>query len=111
MHGNVWEWCLDQYTPDYSMWKDPVIVSPWNRATQPYPHVARGGSYDDMLSRLRSAARRGSDRAWKMQDPQLPKSVWWLSDAPWVGFRLVRPLQVPSADEMTKYWTSGVERD
>ncbi len=111
MHGNVWEWCLDQYTPDHSMWKDPVVVSPWNRATQPYPHVARGGSYDDMASRLRSASRRGSDRLWKMQDPQLPKSVWWLSDAPWVGFRLVRPLKVPTADELTKYWTSGVERD
>jgi formylglycine-generating enzyme required for sulfatase activity len=111
MHGNVWEWCLDQYTEDYSMWKEPVVASPWNRATEPYPHVARGGSYDDMASRLRSAARRGSTRAWKMQDPQLPKSVWWLSDAPWVGFRLVRPLKVPSADELTKYWTSGVERD
>jgi formylglycine-generating enzyme required for sulfatase activity len=111
MHGNVWEWCLDQYTEDYSMWQEPVTVNPWNRATQAYPHVARGGSYDDMASRLRSAARRGSSRAWKMQDPQLPKSVWWLSDAPWVGFRLVRPLKVPSADELTKYWTSGVERD
>jgi formylglycine-generating enzyme required for sulfatase activity len=111
MHGNVWEWCLDQYTEDYSMWKEPVAVNPWNRATEPYPHVTRGGSYDDPSSRLRSAARKGSSRAWKMQDPQLPKSVWWLSDAPWVGFRLVRPLKVPSADELTKYWTSGVERD
>jgi formylglycine-generating enzyme required for sulfatase activity len=111
MHGNVWEWCLDQYTEDYSMWKEPVTVNPWNRATEPYPHVTRGGSYDDMAVRLRSAARKGSSRAWKMQDPQLPKSVWWLSDAPWVGFRLVRPLKVPSADELTKYWTSGVERD
>ncbi len=111
MHGNVWEWCLDQYTEDYSRWKDPVVVAPWNRATQPYPHVARGGSYDDTASRLRSAARRGSARLWKMQDPQLPKSVWWLSDAPWVGFRLVRPLEVPAPEELSKYWTSGVERD
>jgi formylglycine-generating enzyme required for sulfatase activity len=111
MHGNVWEWCLDQYAEDYSIWKGPVVVNPWNRATQPYPHVARGGSYDDMASRLRSAARRGSDRLWKMQDPQLPKSVWWLSDAPWVGFRLVRPLKVPPPEELSKYWTSGVERD
>ena len=111
MHGNVWEWCLDQYTQDYSMWQDPVVVNPWNRATQAYPHAVRGGSYDDMPSRLRSAARRGSDRLWKMQDPQLPKSVWWLSDGSWVGFRLVRPLEVPTADELTKYWTSGVERD
>jgi len=46
-----------------------------------------------------------------MQDPQLPKSVWYHSDAQWVGFRLVRPLKVPSPEEMQKYWTSGVEKD
>jgi hypothetical protein len=46
-----------------------------------------------------------------MQDPQLPKSVWFFSDAQFVGFRMVRPLKVPSAEEMQKYWTSGVERD
>ena len=43
----------------------------------------------------RSAARRGSDRSWKMQDPQLPKSIWYFSDAQFVGFRIVRPLKVP----------------
>jgi len=59
----------------------------------------------------RSAARRGSDRTWKMQDPQLPKSVWYHSDAQWVGFRLVRPLKAPPPEEMQKYWTSGVEKD
>jgi len=46
-----------------------------------------------------------------MQDPQLPKSVWYFSDAQWVGFRVVRPLTVPTAVQMQKYWTSGVERD
>jgi hypothetical protein len=46
-----------------------------------------------------------------MQDPQLPKSIWYFTDAPYVGFRIVRPLKVPSAEEMQKYWTSGVERD
>jgi hypothetical protein len=46
-----------------------------------------------------------------MQDPQLPKSIWYLSDATWVGFRVVRPLEVPPPEECYKYWTSGVERD
>jgi hypothetical protein len=46
-----------------------------------------------------------------MRDPQLPKSVWWHSDAPWVGFRLVRPMTVPAAEKLQKYWTNGVERD
>lgn len=111
MHGNVSEWCLDQYAPDYSFLKDGVNVSPWNKATKPYPHVARGGSWDEAAERARSAARRGSDTTWKMRDPQLPKSIWWLTDAQFVGFRLVRPLKVPSPDEMKKYWNSGVERE
>jgi len=111
--GNVVEWCLDQYDPDYykQCAANGEIVDPWNRATKPYPHSARGGSWDDEAVKCRSAARRGSDRSWKMQDPQLPKSVWYFSDAQWVGFRVVRPLKVPPSDQMQKYWTSGVERD
>jgi formylglycine-generating enzyme required for sulfatase activity len=112
IYGNVTEWCLDGYVDNYDAFKDvTVALNPWVRATRPYPHVVRGGSYDDEDLRCRSAARRGSDRTWKMTDPQLPKSVWWLSDAKWVGFRLVRPLKVPSAEDLSKSWTSGVERD
>jgi formylglycine-generating enzyme required for sulfatase activity len=112
MHGNVWEWCLDEYVPDYAkVFEKAGLVDPWYKATVPYPHVVRGGSYDDPPDRLRSAARRGSDRTWKMRDPQLPKSIWWHSDAPWVGFRLVRPFNVPTADKLQQFWTSGVERD
>jgi formylglycine-generating enzyme required for sulfatase activity len=110
MHGNVAEWCLDQYEDSYARIKDS-IENPWNRATQPYPHVARGGSFDDSAAKLRSAARRASDRSWKMRDPQLPKSIWWLTDAPFLGFRIVRPLTVPPPADLQKYWTSGVEKD
>ena len=113
MCGNVVEWCLDQYDPAY--YKECAAhnpnLEPWNKATKPYPHSVRGGSWDDEAKMCRSAARRGSDRSWKMQDPQLPKSVWYFSDAQWVGFRIVRPLKVPSAEMMQKYWTSGTERD
>ena len=35
-------------------------------------------------------------------------SIWYHTDAPWLGFRLIRPLKVPSAEEMYHYWTSGV---
>jgi formylglycine-generating enzyme required for sulfatase activity len=113
MYGNVTEWVLDQYDPDFYKKSagQGAVLEPWNKATQPYPHAVRGGSWDDEAAMCRSAARRGSERAWKMQDPQLPKSVWFFSDAQFVGFRMVRPLKVPSAEEMQKYWTSGVERD
>jgi formylglycine-generating enzyme required for sulfatase activity len=113
IYGNVVEWVLDQYDPDYykQCASQGEIVDPWNKATKPYPHSVRGGSWDDELKMCRSGARRGSDRSWKMQDPQLPKSVWYHSDAQWVGFRIVRPLKIPSAEEMQKYWTSNVEKD
>ena len=48
---------------------------------------------------------------WKIQDPQLPKSVWYHTDAQFLGFRIVRPLKTPTAEEMQAYWNSGVEKD
>jgi formylglycine-generating enzyme required for sulfatase activity len=109
MHGNVMEWTLDQYIPDYYSKSPPH--NPWAKATEPYPHSVRGGSWNDPPEMLRCGARLGSDPSWKMQDPQLPKSIWYHTDAQWLGFRLVRPLKVPSAKEMYAYWNSGVEQE
>lgn len=115
IYGNVAEWVLDQYDANYykRCSASGVVVNPWNKATQPYPHSVRGGSWQDEAALCRSAARLGSDRSWKATDPQLPKSVWYFTDDParGVGFRIVRPLKVPSAEEMQKYWNSGVEKD
>lgn len=112
MHGNVAEWTLDQYMPDaYKLFMEGAITNSWVPSTTPYPHVARGGSWDDDPEKLRSAARRASDKSWKMQDPQLPKSIWYLTDAQFLGFRIVRPLKVPPPEEMEKYWKNGVERE
>jgi len=113
MHGNVIEWVIDQYAADsYAKFQGAVVDNPWIGSTAPYPHSARGGSWDDdELAMLRSAARRGSDKQWKQQDPQLPKSIWYHTDAQFLGFRVVRPLKVPSPEVITKFWTSGVEKD
>jgi formylglycine-generating enzyme required for sulfatase activity len=113
MHGNVIEWCLDQYDPEaYKQFVSATAESPWIKATKPYPHSARGGSWDDEPAALRSAVRRGSSAAWKQQDPQLPKSIWYLTDAQFLGFRIIRPLNIPKeAQDLRKYWTSGVEKD
>ena len=106
MHGNVWEWTLDEYRESYPVGEE-VLVSPWVRADRLYPRVVRGGSWIDSAASLRCGARRGSERDWKMQDPQLPKSIWYHTDAPWLGFRLVRPRQLPSAEDMYAYWNSA----
>jgi formylglycine-generating enzyme required for sulfatase activity len=51
--------------------------------------VTRGGSFRDMLENTGPTARAQQDASWNERDPQLPKSRWWLSDGPFVGFRLV----------------------
>ena len=112
MHGNVIEWVLDGYEP-YSaseeIVKDPLI----NPGKNIYPRVARGGSWYDGPELLRSASRFKSAPAWKISDPQLPKSIWYHTNAMWLGFRLVRPLEIPSAEEMHRIWNSGrgIEND
>ena len=52
--------------------------------------VTRGGSFRDEAASVGVASRRVQDETWNERDPQLPKSRWWLSDGPFVGFRLVR---------------------
>ena len=110
IYGNVMEWCLDQYgTNTYAT---PPAQDSWVKTTKPYPHVARGGHWDDDdLTMLRSSARRFSDRLWKQQDPQLPKSIWYHTDAQGLGLRVVRPLVVPPPEELLKVWNNGQERD
>jgi hypothetical protein len=50
-------------------------------------------------SLTRSAARQPSTEKWKESDPHFPKSAWYVTDAPFVGSRVVRSLRVPSLDE------------
>lgn len=52
--------------------------------------VVRGGSWRDPPARVGPDARAVQDDSWNERDPQFPRSRWWLSDAPFVGFRLVR---------------------
>ncbi len=105
--GNVMEWTLDQYAP----YKAGKADNPWVKATEPYPQAVRGGSWRDDAATLRCAARVPSDPSWKQQDPQIPKSIWYHTDAQWLGFRLVRPAKTPTAEEMYNYWYNGVEQD
>ncbi len=71
MLGNVQEWCV----------------------AADGKGVTKGGSYRDGAERMRAGHREVSDRAWNASDPQVPKSKWWLSDGPFVGFRVVREVE------------------
>jgi formylglycine-generating enzyme required for sulfatase activity len=52
--------------------------------------TACGGSYDEKAENVSVEARKTQDPTWNSTDPQNPKSKWWLSDGPFVGFRIVR---------------------
>ena len=115
MHGNVAEWTLDRYEADfYAGFSDsePAVFPVCLPSGDEYPRVARGGSWmdypydpEDPEAPLlhRSAARLASTEDWKIQDPQLPQSKWYLTDAQFLGFRVIRPLQSPTEEEIKKF--------
>jgi len=105
MHGNVAEWTLDQYLPDaYKQRANKTVLNPWEKQLKSYPISIRGGSWRDGAKQLTSSARYHSIKDWKTRDPQIPKSKWWFTDAPFVGFRIVRPLETPSPEKQAIYW-------
>jgi formylglycine-generating enzyme required for sulfatase activity len=103
MHGNVREWCLDQYLPEAYGARQGLSLGPLEQPTKLEPRSVRGGSWEDDPDRLRSAARIGSDRSWKQQDPQIPQSIWYYTDAQFLGFRVLRPLQPPTPEEQARF--------
>jgi len=112
MHGNVCEWCLDEYLADrYKQLGGKLVESPLTIVTKMFPQVVRGGAWTDEPALLRSAARRGSNPEWKAQDPQIPQSIWYHTDADFVGFRVVRPLRVPTAEEAARYEVTDFEKE
>ena len=105
MKGNVAEWTMDEYHEDYhEKLEGEVADNPWFRPDVLYPRAVRGGSWRDSVEDIRSTHRRGSDQRWSRGDPQLPRSMWWHTDAPFVGFRIIRPKETPSTEEIMKYW-------
>lgn len=106
MHGNVAEWVADAFEEDHRGIAAGAN-DPWIVPKTLYPRCVRGGSWDDDPEMLRSTARRGSDSTWKDQDPQLPRSMWYHTDAQWLGFRVVRPLEVPDASTIDAFWNSA----
>jgi len=107
MHGNVSEWTLDAYSSTtYLKSLQNLSKNPYTKPLKLYPRVVRGGSWKNSHYRLRSASRQASSKQWKKQDPQIPRSKWWHTDAQFVGFRVVRPYLTPTIEEQNEYWNN-----
>lgn len=120
MHGNVWEWTIDQFDPKGYGDKGGKTLS-WLEAaqwpTQADSRTVRGGGWQDPPERLRSAARMGTeDEDWKSEDPNVPLSPWWYTSDParMVGMRLVRSAQPLDGETLKKFWdidNTSIEED
>ncbi len=113
MHGNVGEWCIDQYAEHWYQqfagrtvgWHDVI-----NWPLHHYPIVVRGGGYESEARDCRTAARFHSTKELNRKDPELPKSSFWESESLWIGFRVVAPLQEPTEEEQHRYWDAMDEK-
>lgn len=103
MHGNVSEWTIDTYSVDKYKNRN-TLKNPFYITKNKYPKVIRGGSWNDDASRLKSSRRDLSTKELQKRDPQIPKSKWWNTDAPYIGFRIVRPLSTPEDDVKNLFW-------
>ena len=105
MLGNVCEWTLDHYDEKVMEKMADKITDPFavpNKAR--YPKALRGGSFADDATQLRCANRFKSDPSWNRRDPQIPKSKWWLTEAGFVGFRIMRPKQQPTKEQADEFF-------
>ena len=111
MLGNVSEWTLDQYNEKYFEKISDGATDPLMPPATRYPRSIRGGSYLDDPSALRSSERQHSESSWNKRDPQIPRSRWWLTDAMFVGFRILRPEKQPTKQEAEAFYNKYLNID
>ena len=104
MLGNVSEWTLDQYDSEAYEKLDENVKDPTTAPASKYPRVGRGGSYVDDASAINCTNRIPSKPEWNQRDPQIPKSRWWLTDGMFMGFRVVRPVEQPSKEDIESFY-------
>lgn len=105
MLGNVAEWTMDQYREDYFEAIQADTHNPWLQPAKRHPITLKGGMFRDEAAALRCAARLKPDLKWNARDPQIPRSKWWNTDAPFIGFRVVRPVKQPTPEAIETFFT------
>jgi putative membrane-bound dehydrogenase-like protein len=63
-------------------------VAEWVTSSNPKGRLM-GGSYQDSASSMTPDHSADYHISWQERDPQWPKSVWWMSDGGFSGFRVV----------------------
>ena len=107
--GNVAEWTLDYYQKDYLEALGDQRHNPWMEPTRRHSRTVKGGSYDSEPRECNCLNRQKSQARWQARDPQIPKSIWWNTDSPFVGFRIVRPVQQPGAEAIEAFFESAIK--
>ena len=89
MLGNAAEYCADWYAEDaYEKLVDGTLDPKGPAGGE--EHVVRGGYFRSPVGEVRNASRDYTRSVeWMKTDPQMPKSIWWLSDCDYISFRVV----------------------
>jgi len=104
MLGNVTEYTVDPYLADRKGFDPSAPQEVYAPIAGKYNRVVKGGAYDDDASACRCDYRAPSLAKWQARDPQIPKSIWWNPDSPFVGFRIVRPHGTFSQAQIDAYF-------
>lgn len=80
LHGNVSEWCRKG--------EDELVLV--------------GTCYSDAGDTIGCTVIKTPVPEWNDTDPQIPRSTWWLADAPFAGFRVVCESPLPAIQDTSK---------
>ena len=67
LHGNIAEWAVEEDGRG----------------------VVMGGSFISTIDEITCTSSQPDTKDWNESDPQIPRSIWWLADGPFIGFRIV----------------------
>jgi formylglycine-generating enzyme len=114
MHGNVWEWVIDEVLVDGYPKTDGTItwVDSIAWPTTATGRCVRGGGFQSDAVECRSASQMASidldDQVgdWKDDDPNFPHSPWWFTSDPArsVGMRIVRSATPLDEELINKFY-------